>query len=315
MNKKLKKIIYLPIFFVIRLRKIIFYLYSLDKNLLKIDKMISENDQYIKSVYHKVQVIHTEISELSYDLNNMAGYVNLLFNIHQRQKLPETKKNVKNNLTVESFEFYLHELYKIRPCGYEKWLELFENGKNSYYSDRKSNCSVSGNMYSLIFKSYIDLHAKGRLLDIGCGIYGKPVYLKDYPSASISAIEPLELCEKVDFEVAQGFCELLPWSENSFDTVTCATSLDHVLHLERSLEEIKRVLRPSGKFILWIASIKGAKRSNMCELDESLADKYHLFHFDDLWFSEVLNGYFKLESKHMFPVSSFDHVFYVLGSV
>ena len=44
--------------------------------------------------------------------------------------------------------------------------------------------------------------------------------------------------------------EEMPFGDATFDVVTSFNSLDHVDDLDRAIGEIKRVLRPSGHFIL-----------------------------------------------------------------
>lgn len=46
--------------------------------------------------------------------------------------------------------------------------------------------------------------------------------------------------------------EELPFEDESFDAAVCVAALDHVMSTERVLEEIARVLKPGGKFILGI---------------------------------------------------------------
>lgn len=44
-------------------------------------------------------------------------------------------------------------------------------------------------------------------------------------------------------ELVEGFCERLPFEDDSFDTVICAHTLEHVLDLGRAVAELRRVCR------------------------------------------------------------------------
>jgi ubiquinone/menaquinone biosynthesis C-methylase UbiE len=48
----------------------------------------------------------------------------------------------------------------------------------------------------------------------------------------------------------QGDSERLPFAGGAFDVVTCANSFHHYPHQERAVAEMRRVLKPGGRFIL-----------------------------------------------------------------
>ncbi|MDO4633320.1 MAG: class I SAM-dependent methyltransferase [Eubacteriales bacterium] len=118
-------------------------------------------------------------------------------------------------------------------------------------------------IYNMCRKDYPDILAEVRkesfheLLDAGCGT-GAMVKLlaKDVPGKEYYGID---LSEKM-IEVArengetihfrQGDCENLPYSDNSFDVVTCSMSFHHYPHVEDFFQSVSRVLKPGGRFIL-----------------------------------------------------------------
>ncbi|MHC1747688.1 MAG: class I SAM-dependent methyltransferase [Cellulosilyticaceae bacterium] len=58
-------------------------------------------------------------------------------------------------------------------------------------------------------------------------------------------------------ELIQGDAEQLPYKDNSFDVVMCTESFHHYPQPLGALQEIYRVLKPQGKFLLcdtWIVS-------------------------------------------------------------
>ena len=90
-----------------------------------------------------------------------------------------------------------------------------------------------------------------RVLDYGCG-EGKHLRLirTFAPDASLVGVDIRPMRTEADFE----FCKLqpgqsLPFAAGSFDTVISCDVLEHVASIERSLDDIHRVLRPEGAFI------------------------------------------------------------------
>ncbi len=101
--------------------------------------------------------------------------------------------------------------------------------------------------------------AEGNVLEIGIGPgLNLPFYSKDKVK-NLTAIEPsLETWKKnkintqelpFDFEFVQAFAENIPAEDNSFDTVILTYTLCTIKDTFQSLEEIRRVLKPSGKLL------------------------------------------------------------------
>jgi len=114
------------------------------------------------------------------------------------------------------------------------------------------------------------------------------------------------------FQVRRGFNEFIPWADCQFETVVSGTSLDHVLSLEKSLQEVRRVLKPSGRYLVWIASIPGAAEFKEHAGDWKPVDAYHLFHFDRVWVEPLFEKYFNIADVTIVKQPGFDHVFYCL---
>ena len=159
---------------------------------------------------------------------------------------------------AKDIDSYLDKLKTLWPNHFGIWSTLFENGKTSYYTQREASCSHRDHWYARLFGAYVDLHAFGRLLDIGCGPHGLPSYLSHYDTCLISGLEPLEATGPINFEYVRGFNQFLPWPDQAFNTVVSGTSLDHVISLERSLDEVRRVLTSDGRYSVWLASVPGA---------------------------------------------------------
>jgi ubiquinone/menaquinone biosynthesis C-methylase UbiE len=148
-------------------------------------------------------------------------------------------------------------------------------------------------------------------LDVGCGPFGLPFYLEGFPPEQFAGLEPLP-ANTADVQIVRGISEYLPWPDHSFATVISATSLDHCLSLDRSLAEVIRVLKPGGRFLLWIGSNPGSPPFRPLDPAFTPADQYHLFHFDTSWFEPLLSQSFVIEDRARFDRGSYSHVFYCL---
>ena len=97
----------------------------------------------------------------------------------------------------------------------------------------------------------------GRLLDWGCG-WGQVTALLRDEGVDVVAFDYRADLDAPTTAALERFPELevqlspdpvrLPFSDGSFDTVLSCGVLEHVVDPDGSLEEIRRVLRPSGTF-------------------------------------------------------------------
>jgi len=101
--------------------------------------------------------------------------------------------------------------------------------------------------------------AKGNVLEVGIGSGLNLPYYSQEKVTHLTAIEPsLETWKKnkvntkelsFGFEFHQAFAENIPAENNSFDTVILTYTLCTIKDAYKSLEEIRRVLKPSGKLL------------------------------------------------------------------
>ena len=212
----------------------------------------------------------------------------------------------------QSFGKLLGDMKKVNPKLFPVWHQLFENFKKDSIGNVDGFFSHWDQEYARLFSAYINLHARGRILDIGCGNQGLPVYLSNFPTEMISGIDPLPADAAAEFEQVQGFNEFLPWPDGAFNTAVNATSLDHVLSLDLALRETARVLAPGGRFIVWIASVPGSPAFDTDQDAFKAIDRYHLFHFERQWIEPLIKKYFRFVDITIIPQPGFDHVFYSL---
>jgi SAM-dependent methyltransferase len=198
------------------------------------------------------------------------------------------------------------------PAVFEAWRVRLAEMQAAFDQTKAGNAANPADIYSLLFRAFVNRHVGGCVLDVGCGPFGKPYYLLDYPSRMIIGLEPLGQRGPSDIEIVEGISEYLPWPDQSFNTVISATSLDHCLSLQKSLSEIVRVLAPDGRLLLWIGSNPGSPPYQPDAPGFVPADKFHLFHFDVEWFEPMIHTQFEIEARIKLDRASYSHVFYSL---
>jgi ubiquinone/menaquinone biosynthesis C-methylase UbiE len=93
------------------------------------------------------------------------------------------------------------------------------------------------------------------VLDLGCGDGEVAVELARLTGAKVIAADvsnvALDACRRRGLQTARLQAgEPLPFAENSFDLVFMTEVIEHLLDPSRTLNEIRRVLRPNGYLIL-----------------------------------------------------------------
>ncbi len=201
-------------------------------------------------------------------------------------------------ITPEKFERYLEKFIGLHPHLFDIWASYNLDGAiGDYKANPHRSCSVPDRPNAVLFRGFAAPYLSGRVLDVGCGPYPVPYYLADYPVNLISGLDPLEPYESHPFQFVRGFSEFLPWHNSTFDVVTAATSMDHFLSLELSLSEIRRVLKPGGILLVWDWFSPEGTPYQPEEKTPELIDDYHLFHFSEGWFEELMGRNFQIIEK------------------
>jgi len=203
------------------------------------------------------------------------------------------------------------QLQAIAPRAFLLWRDLLEFNQQSYSGFPVHSCSVKGHPSAAMFASFVNEFLRGDVLDIGCGPQPVPLYLQHYPSDHIYGVDPISSPSEHPFHFYRGLAEFLPWNDASFDTVIAATSLDHVLLLDRSMREIHRVMKADGEFLVWVAFVAGSAPYDPCSPEIEPVDQYHLFHFTEEFFEATLVGLFAVSDKLRVNLE-IDHHFYRL---
>ena len=89
----------------------------------------------------------------------------------------------------------------------------------------------------------------GNILDLGSGTGASYSDLKNFNVTALDPDEKMLSLNKFDKKIV-GKSEELPFEENSFDNVLCCFVWRNVSDTEKALDEVYRVLRQGGKFVL-----------------------------------------------------------------
>jgi SAM-dependent methyltransferase len=235
-----------------------------------------------------------EAREIDAGLNMlMARGTSALIARMQGNPAAKTKAVLPPN-AVATLAEQMTAIKKIAPNNFAAWHAAYEAGVAEGVRSTEGNLSHEGHTGAGYFRMFINVHARGRVLDIGCGPIAVPSYLNDWPTDAIAGIDPQMPFESRPFPFAQSFAESIPWPDASFETVVIGTSLDHIYLLDQALAEIKRVLVPAGRLLIWTALFdetppylpKGPKFTP--------PDSYHLFHPGRNWFYELFQPDYRL---------------------
>jgi SAM-dependent methyltransferase len=105
---------------------------------------------------------------------------------------------------------------------------------------------LAAHLVAQCYDRYLGQHARGRLLDLGCGkvpLYAAyRAFVGDVICVDWEDSEHIDLC--VDL------CAALPFADEEFNTIVLSDVLEHVPTPESLWREMSRVLSPRGKIIV-----------------------------------------------------------------
>jgi SAM-dependent methyltransferase len=206
----------------------------------------------------------------------------------------KNKKLIVKRFKPSSLSDQIEKMRKLAPNNIDNWIAAYEAGVSEGLRTVEGNLSHDGHIGAEFFRMFINIHARERILDFGCGPLEMPSYLTDWPTDQLAAFDPQDCAVARRFPVAKTFGETIPWPDASFETVVIATSLDHVYLLDRALAEVKRVLVPNGRLLLWTAMLESSVPYNPYGLTITPPDKYHLFHPGKNWFYKLFETDYNL---------------------
>ena len=263
-------------------------------------QQVIDKQQLINSMQqlnNSMQQLNNSMQQLNNSMKQQGADIQLHIEIATRFNAWRPLNNKSFPIASEidrvlSFGEQLDQLQSLAPHAYEIWRPLLDFNANYYVGLPVDSCSVKGHSMAPFFRNFLSQYLEGRVLDIGCGPQPIPSYLENYPVDTIYGIDPLSEPKDHPFHFQKGFAEFLPWEDHQFKVVVSATSLDHVLLLDKVFKEICRVLSKDGLFIVWESIIPGSKPYDPYSQEIKKVDDFHLFHFDHDMFFAAIKPYF-----------------------
>lgn len=130
--------------------------------------------------------------------------------------------------------------------------------KSSESKEKDENAFSFDNYFGFQLRPYLE---GKNVLDLGCFTGGRTVaWFKKYGFRHASGIDVEQVfvdaanqyakLNNVNCDFRLGFGEDIPYSSNSFDAVLTYDVLEHVVDVERTMQECWRVLKPGGSMFL-----------------------------------------------------------------
>ena len=223
------------------------------------------------------------------------------FTVKGRQKL-------SNRLPIEfenqTFSNQLILAQNANPNMYDDWFKMIAANENLYKENLTTNSKPSDTQAINWFRQFVAPYAQGNVVDIGCGTAEKPAYLNDFEHNLITGVDPAAPNAQRNFKFYHGLAETLPWQERSFDNVIVARSISHFLDPKKSLEEIKRILKPSGYVILWVNFNYNTNESSDKILNSEQRNDLPNTNYSKQSFETLLNEQFSITERFAIDSSS-----------
>ncbi|WP_426483440.1 class I SAM-dependent methyltransferase [Flavobacterium sp. 2] len=120
---------------------------------------------------------------------------------------------------------------------------------------------------------------KGKILDIGAGT-GDFLLTAKNDGWNVIGIEPSDRAKNIAKQKGISFVEEMSELENnSFDVITMWHVLEHVPNLELQIQELKRLLKPTGTLIIAVPNFKSFDAKHYGEFWAAFDVPIHFWHF------------------------------------
>ena len=167
----------------------------------------------------------------------------------------------------------------------QEWREALGRYEAGRRRDPANSYAHPSNHYTQRFARFILPHLFGKILDVGCGPTAHPYYLRGVAADRLVGIDPLPPIEHRQFASAYAVGEALPFCDGVFDTVICATVLDHCSDPRKVVQEMSRVSKAGGKLL--IVETAGP--------DGAEPDEHHPWRFTRTQLMGLVSRYYRLE--------------------
>jgi len=117
--------------------------------------------------------------------------------------------------------------------------------------------SFLGDLYRrYVLYPRLNLHLKGRVLDVGCGIGDMLSYRKNTVGLDVNSLN-VDFCQKRQLEAHMMKPDVISFKDKTFDSVLLDNVLEHIEKPSLLFKEIRRVLKPDGILLIGVPGIKG----------------------------------------------------------
>ena len=243
--------------------------------LLKIKKNLPKSNSN-KQIKYLVDEIYDKknITYLNYFLVLLSTFISFKNSLKLLNVISYSKKNLTDYDVLE----YIDKLNK---------------KKNSTLSlgDKCSKQEFSFELIKSNLLSFYKLKKNNKYLDIGCGdgyktnIFAKifEIDKKNIFGTDIPLWGPYQEKKNLSFNFKYILNDILDYKDNSFDIITCFLTLHHIQNMDLILNEIKRVLKKNGIYII-------IEHDCLNYFDNLIIDIQHLFFS---YFNENRKNYIK----------------------
>ena len=109
-----------------------------------------------------------------------------------------------------------------------------------------------GDIQAAVYERAIRTHARGRLLDLGCGKVPLFELYRDYITENICVDWAGSFHESKHLDYEFDLNHEIPLPDNQFDTILAADVLEHIANPDCFWHEMARLVKPGGKIILGV---------------------------------------------------------------
>ena len=213
-----------------------------------------------------------------------------IYNIKPLQTIGNINHFIESDGYSECYEEIAHEHLQ----------NFLAHGENPF----QTNQQLSSSLLTLVSTLKRFASNGQSVLEVGIGLGDLPTELPELKwfAVDISA-QYLHKAKDLYVDLALANVESLPHKSNTFDAVVCADVLEHVLKLDRALEEIHRVLKPGGRVFIRVPNEEALDyyltneapafshvRTFSYESLRLLLEKCHGFYFEEIEFCEPYFG-------------------------
>ena len=173
---------------------------------------------------------------------------------------------------------------------------------NQVYFEYLTRRSFLGDLYRrYVLYPRLNLHLKGKVLDVGCGIGDMLSYRQNTVGLDVNPLN-VDFCQKRQLEAYVMKPDIIPFRDETFDSALLDNVLEHIEKPSLLFKEMRRVLKPDGILLIGVPGIKGYKSDDDHKVfyDEkklhALAKK-NRFNVNHFFYTPLIKS--KFLSKHL----------------